>query len=96
MIFLLDTNVISERTAQKPDAAVMDFLRAVPIESTWISSMVLAEVAQGVENNPTPRLKAFLSDALGADPAPGGTGAAARRGIAGGWGIPAHVFSTKD
>ena len=62
MIFLLDTNVLSERTNPKPDRSVMAFLRAVPIESVRVSVIVLGEVAQGVENNPTPDLKAFLAD----------------------------------
>lgn len=62
MIFLLDTNVLSERTNPKPDARVMAFLRAVPIESVRISVIVLGEVAQGVENKPTPDLRTFLSD----------------------------------
>ena len=64
MIFLLDTNLLSERTKPNPDPAVMAFLRAVPVESTWVSSIVLAEVAQGVENNPTPDLRTFLADVL--------------------------------
>ncbi len=64
MIFVLDTNVLSERTKPKPDAAVMAFLRAVPVESVRLSAMVLGEVAQGVANRPTPHLKTFLADVL--------------------------------
>lgn len=64
MIFVLDTNVISERTKKKPDGSVAEFLHAVPVESIRLSSVVLAEIAQGVENNPTTELKSFLSDVL--------------------------------
>ncbi len=64
MTFVLDTNVLSERTKPKPDAAVMAFLRAVPVESVRLSAVVLGEVAQGVANNPTPDLKTFLADVL--------------------------------
>ncbi len=67
MIFLLDTNVLSERTKPKPDPAVIVFLRAVPVESIRVSSIVLAEVAQGVESNPTPALKTLLADLLAAE-----------------------------
>ena len=64
MIFVLDTNVLSERTKQSPEPAVEAFLRAVPIENVRLSTVVLAEIAQGVENNPTPQLKTFLADVL--------------------------------
>ncbi len=64
MIFVLDTNVLSERTKQSPAPKVEAFLRAVPIENVRLSAVVLAEIAQGVENNPTPQLKTFLADVL--------------------------------
>lgn len=62
MIFVPDTNVWSERTKPRPDARVANFLRAVPAENLRLSAIVLAEVAQGVENNPTPDLRAFLGE----------------------------------
>ena len=64
MIFVLDTNVLSERTNPKPNPAVLAFFRAVPVENTRVSAMVLAEIAQGVENNPTPQLRDFLAEVL--------------------------------
>lgn len=64
MIFVLDTNVLSERTNPRPDPAVLAFFRAVPVENTRLSAMVLAEIAQGVENNPTPNLRNFLAEVL--------------------------------
>jgi predicted nucleic acid-binding protein len=64
VIFLLDTNVLSENAKDAPDPAVIAFLRAVPVENVRLSAVVLAEIAQGVENNPTPDLKKFLADVL--------------------------------
>jgi hypothetical protein len=43
---------------------VVAFLRAIPVENIRLSAVVLAEIAQGVENNPTPELKEFLADVL--------------------------------
>jgi toxin FitB len=64
MIYLLDTNVLSERTKGSPNAGVEDFLRRVPAEMVRVSAMALAEIAQGVENNPTAGLKTFLAEVL--------------------------------
>jgi hypothetical protein len=64
MIYLLDTNVLSERTKRSPDAGVENFLRRVPAESVRVSAMSLAEIAQGVENNLTAALKTFLAEVL--------------------------------
>lgn len=64
MIYVLDTNVLSERTKGNPDAGVEDFLRRVPAESVRVSAMALAEIAQGVENNPTLALRKFLAEVL--------------------------------
>lgn len=62
MIFLLDTNVLSERKRAKPNRSVSTFLRAVPVDSVRVSVIVLGEIVQGVENNPTPDLRTFLSE----------------------------------
>ena len=64
MIYLLDTNVLSERTKRSPNAGVEDFLRRVPAETVRVSAMALAEIAQGVANNPTAGLKTFLAEVL--------------------------------
>jgi predicted nucleic acid-binding protein len=39
-------------------------LRRLPVENVRISAMVVAEISQGVENNPTPALKRFLTEIL--------------------------------
>ena len=72
MIYLLDTNVLSERTKPRPNAGVEDFLRRVPAETVRVSAMALAEIAQGVENNPTAALKTFLAEVLRLPVAPFG------------------------
>jgi toxin FitB len=72
MIYLLDTNVLSERTKESPNAGVEDFLRRVPAETVRVSAMALAEIAQGVENNPTAALKTFLAEVLRLPVAPFG------------------------
>ena len=72
MIYLLDTNVLSERTKMSPNAGVEDFLRRVPAETVRVSAMALAEIAQGVENNPTAALKTFLAEVLRLPVAPFG------------------------
>ena len=64
MIFVPDTNVLSEGQKSQPDAGVVAFLRSVPVENIRLSSVVLVEIAQGVENNPTPQLQTFLADCL--------------------------------
>jgi len=72
MIYLLDTNVLSERTRGSPNAGVEDFLWRVPAETVRVSAMALAEIAQGVENNPTAALKTFLAEVLRLPVAPFG------------------------
>ena len=91
MIFVLDTNVLSERTKLHPDAGVEDFLRRLPAENARVSAMALAEIAQGVENNPTPALKRFLTEVLALPIAPFGEeealewGRITSAGLAAGW-----------
>jgi predicted nucleic acid-binding protein len=64
VIFLLDTNVLSEGIKGRPDPAVAAFSRTVPAENFRVSAIVLGEVAQGVQNNPLPDLQDFLADIL--------------------------------
>ena len=64
MIYLLDTNVLSERTKNRPSPKVMVFLRKVPAADARVPAIVLGEIKQGVESNPTPELQKFLDDVL--------------------------------
>jgi len=47
-------------------------LRRLPAENARVSAMALAEIAQGVENNPTSALKRFLTEVLTLPVAPFG------------------------
>jgi predicted nucleic acid-binding protein len=44
VIFLLDTNVLSENAKGSPDPAVVAFLRAIPVENIRLSAVVLLGV----------------------------------------------------
>ena len=47
--YLLDTNVISELRRPRPDARVLAFVAAQPLESLYISTVTLAEIRFGIE-----------------------------------------------
>jgi toxin FitB len=64
VIFLPDTNVFSERTKPSPDPMLEAWMRKVPAENVRLSAIVLAEIAQGVQNNPTSELQAFMAEIL--------------------------------
>ena len=64
MIYLLDTNVLSERTKKRPSPKVLTFLRKVPVADSRVPAIVLGEIKQGVQSNPTPELRQFLEDVL--------------------------------
>lgn len=49
MKYLLDTNVVSEVRKQRPDARVRAWLEAVPIDSTYLSALVVGEIRLGIE-----------------------------------------------
>lgn len=63
-MFLLDTNVISERSKPQPDERVRAWLAAHKVSETWLSVITLAELEQGIIRlGPTRRaaeLRAFL------------------------------------
>ena len=64
MIYLLDTNVLSERTKQRPSLKVLAFLRKLPAADARVPAIVLGEIKQGVQSNPQPELRQFLDDVL--------------------------------
>ena len=49
MSFLLDTNVISEVTKPRPNAAVIEWLASVAESELFLSVITLAELRRGVE-----------------------------------------------
>ncbi len=48
-MFLLDTNVVSQRQKRRPDANVMAWLATVPADAMYISVVTLMEIQKGVE-----------------------------------------------
>jgi len=64
VIYLLDTNVLSERTKRHPSRLAMAFLRKIPVADARVPAIVLGEIKQGVYRNPTPELRQFLEDVL--------------------------------
>jgi hypothetical protein len=56
--FLLDTNVISETTKEKPAPAVLEWLRHQDI--FHLSSVTVFELARGIEVLPSGKKRAFL------------------------------------
>ena len=49
MIYLLDTNVVSEARKPRPDLNVLAWLTAVSKSDMFISTMVIGEIRRGVE-----------------------------------------------
>ncbi len=56
--FLLDTNVISETTREKPDAVVLEWLKLQ--EVFHLSSVTVFELARGIEVLPPSKKRTFL------------------------------------
>lgn len=49
MSYLLDTNILSELVAVKPNASVVEWLSAIPNEAQYISVITIGEIRRGVE-----------------------------------------------
>jgi len=64
VICLLDTNVLSEGTKTRPSPRVVAFLRKLPAADARVPAIVLGEIKQGVQTNPTAELQQFLDDVL--------------------------------
>ena len=47
--WLLDTNILSELRRRKPEAKVVAFIGAQPLDSLYISTVTLAEIRFGIE-----------------------------------------------
>lgn len=47
--FLLDTNVVSEFIRPRPSPQVLGFIRRLPIETIYLSDIVVAEIRYGIE-----------------------------------------------
>lgn len=68
MSFLLDTNVVSEWTKQRPNAGVVAWLAEADEDRVFISVVTVAELRHGIERLPAgprrDRLGAWLSEDL--------------------------------
>lgn len=47
--YLLDTNILSELRRTRPEAKVVAFVSAQPLESLFVSAVTLAEIRFGIE-----------------------------------------------
>jgi toxin FitB len=65
--FLLDTNVISEPTRPRPDAAVLKWLAAADEDEIFLSAMTIAELRYGIQRLPHGRKRTQLDSWLQRD-----------------------------
>ena len=62
--WLLDTNILSELRRPKPEAKVLAFVAAQPLERLFVSSVTFAEIRFGIELLTDPHRRADLTDWL--------------------------------
>jgi predicted nucleic acid-binding protein len=60
--YLVDTNVPSELTREKPDARVAAFLRNAGKSSVFLSVMTIGEICKGIAALPSGQRRAGLQD----------------------------------
>jgi toxin FitB len=65
--YLLDTNIPSELTRERPDARVEAFLRNAGQESVFLSVMTIGEICKGVASLPVSQKRRVLQDWLDND-----------------------------
>ncbi|MCQ4231983.1 type II toxin-antitoxin system VapC family toxin [Pseudomonas stutzeri] len=63
-MILLDTNVVSEPLRHAPDARVIEWIDAQPLETLYLSAMTVAELRAGVTLLPTGRRRTMLQESL--------------------------------
>lgn len=63
-MILLDTNVISEPLRAAPDARVVQWLDAQPLETVYLSVITVAELRYGVARLPNGRRRNILRERL--------------------------------
>ena len=49
MSYLIDTNVVSELRRPRPDRAVVDWIRGIPSDDLYFSTVIIGEIQSGVE-----------------------------------------------
>jgi len=62
--WLLDTNILSELRRPKPDAKVVAFIAAQPLDRLYVSAVTLAEIRFGIELVTDANRRADLQDWL--------------------------------
>ena len=62
--WLLDTNILSELRRPKPEAKVLAFVAAQPLERLFVSSVTFAEIRFGIELLTDPHRRADQTDWL--------------------------------
>jgi tRNA(fMet)-specific endonuclease VapC len=67
MIYLLDTNVISELIARQPHPHVVQWIDSLDPNSIYLSVITIGELRRGIEKLPDSRRKATLQDWLHED-----------------------------
>lgn len=63
-MILLDTNVVSEPLRSAPDARVVQWLDAQPMETLFLSAITVAELRAGAAMLPAGKRRASLQDSL--------------------------------
>ena len=63
-MILLDTNVVSEPLRAAPDARVVEWIDAQPLETLFLSAITVAELRAGVALLPAGKRRTGLQDSL--------------------------------
>ena len=63
-MILLDTNVVSEPVRPAPDARVVEWIDAQPLETLFLSAITVAELRAGVALLPAGRRRTGLQESL--------------------------------
>ncbi|WP_022977947.1 type II toxin-antitoxin system VapC family toxin [Nevskia ramosa] len=63
-MILLDTNVVSEPLRQAPEARVIEWIDAQPLETLFLSAITVAELRAGVALLPTGKRRTGLQESL--------------------------------
>lgn len=63
-MILLDTNVISEPLRREPDARVVAWIDAQPLETLYLSAITVAELRAGIALMPTGKRRDELHESL--------------------------------
>lgn len=63
-MILLDTNVVSEPLRQTPEACVVEWIDAQPLETLFLSAITIAELRAGVAMLPAGKRRSGLMDSL--------------------------------